>query len=52
MTKLIAYTSIICPLLEYSDAFRDPYTETGINRIEQIQRKAFHIIHNIIGTFP
>jgi len=34
--KQRAYTSLVCPILEYSSTVWDPYTSTAINKIEAV----------------
>ena len=38
--KTIAYTTLVRPLLEYSSSVWDPHTQTLINQIEMVQRRA------------
>ena len=38
--KILTYTSLVRPVLEYSSPVWDPYKQNQINQIEQIQRKA------------
>ena len=36
-TKSLAYTSLVCSILEYGAACWDPYTEGQINALDQVQ---------------
>ena len=38
--KTTAYTTVVRPLLEYSSSVWDPHTQTLINQIEMVQRRA------------
>ena len=38
--KTIGYTTLVRPLLEYSSSVWDPHTQTLINQIEMVQRRA------------
>ena len=38
--KTTAYTTLVRPLLEYSSSIWDPHTQTLINQIEMVQRRA------------
>jgi hypothetical protein len=39
-TKSLAYTSLVCPILEYGSACWDICTERQINVLHQVQKKA------------
>ena len=45
--KLLAYTSLCRPILEYVDVVWDPHTKTNINKVEMIQNRAIRIISNL-----
>lgn len=38
-TKLVAYTTLVRPLLEYADVVWDPHTKCDIDCIERVQKK-------------
>lgn len=44
--KLLAYNTLIRPLLEYATIVWDPHTKKDINKLEQIQRLAVRFIYN------
>lgn len=48
-TKLLAYTSLIRPLLEYADTVWDPHTTIDKKAIEGVQRRAIRFIYNAYG---
>jgi hypothetical protein len=39
-TKCLAYTSLVCPILEYGSACWGPCIEGQINALDQVQKKA------------
>ena len=39
-TKSLAYTSLVCPILEYGSACWDPCREGQINALDRVQKKA------------
>jgi hypothetical protein len=39
-TNSLAYTSLVCPILEYGAACWDPYRECQINALDLVQKKA------------
>ncbi len=47
--KLLAYTSLCRPILEYADVVWDPHAKQTIHKIELIQNKAIRFIKNIKG---
>lgn len=44
--KLLCYTALVRPRLEYACIIWDPYTKRNINSLERIQRKAVRFIFN------
>ena len=44
--KTTAYTTLVCPLLEYSSSVWDPHTQVLLNKIEMVQRRAARFCHN------
>lgn len=48
-TKLVAYTSLLRPLLEYADVVWDPHTKTETNCLERIQNKSLRFIYHAYG---
>lgn len=47
--RLLAYNTIIRPMLEYAVIIWDPYTQTNIKKLENIQKKAVRFIYNSYG---
>ena len=46
-TKHLAYTTLVCPILEYASIISDPHTASDIHKLETVQRRsAIHIMHN------
>ena len=45
--KLLAYTSLCRPILEYADVVGDPSVESKVRDIELIQNKAIRFIANL-----
>jgi len=41
--KLLAYTSLCCPLLEYAGTLWDPYLKTTIHDIEMVQNSCCEV---------
>jgi len=39
-TKILAYTSLVCPILEYGSACWDPCRQGQINVLDRVQKKA------------
>ena len=48
--KKSVYTTLVCPLLEYSSSVWDPHTKTFVNKIEMVQRRAARFCHNDYKT--
>ena len=44
--KTLTYTSLVRPVLEYSSPVWDPYNQSQIAQLEQIQRKAARYVYN------
>ena len=42
-TKSLAYTSLVCPILEYGAACLDPYRECQINALDHVQKKTANL---------
>jgi hypothetical protein len=42
-TKSLAYTSLVCPILDYGSACWDPCTEGQINALDQYRRKLLNL---------
>jgi hypothetical protein len=47
--KMLAYSSLCRPILEYADAVWDPHTKLAIHKVEMIQNKAIRFIKNLKG---
>jgi hypothetical protein len=45
-TKTLAYTSLVCQILEHVAAFWDPYREGQINALDRVQKKAAKFAHH------
>jgi hypothetical protein len=48
-TKSLAYTSLVCPILEYGAACWDPYRECQIRALDPVQNKAAKFVHHTRG---
>lgn len=48
-SKLLAYTSLCRPILEYADTLWDPAKKQTAEQIENVQRKAVRFISNLRG---
>ena len=44
--KNLTSTSLVCPVVEYAAPVLDPYKNSQINQVEQIQRKAAKYVLN------
>jgi len=45
-TKSLAYTSQVCPVLEYGSAYWDPCREGEINELDRVQKKAAQLTNH------
>jgi uncharacterized cysteine cluster protein YcgN (CxxCxxCC family) len=45
-TKRLAYTSLVCHILEYGAAYWDPYRERQINALDWVQNRAVKFAHH------
>ena len=45
-TKILAYTTIVRPILEYGSACWDPYREGQIHALDRVQKKAAKFAHH------
>jgi hypothetical protein len=45
-TKSLAYTSLVCPILEYGAACCFPYREVQRNALDRVQKKAAKFAHH------
>ena len=48
--KAASYTTLVRPVLEYSSTVRDPPTQSNIQTLEQIQKRAARFVKNIETT--
>lgn len=44
--RLLAYKTVILPVLDYAAIIWDPYTQANIKKLERVQRKAVRFIYN------
>ena len=49
-TNILAYTSLVRPILEYGAACWDPYRECQINALDRVQNKAAKFAHHSRGS--
>ena len=49
-TKILAYTSLVRPILEYGAACWDPYRECQISALDSVQNKAAKFGHHSEGS--
>jgi hypothetical protein len=49
-TKSLAYTSLVCPVLEYGAAYWDPYRECHISALDRVQNKGDKFAHHSEGS--
>lgn len=48
-TKLLAYKTLILPILDYANIIWDPYTAVNLRKVERVQNKAVRFIFNSYG---
>ena len=48
-TKSLAYTSLVCTILEYGAAYWDPYRECQISALDRVQNKVAKFAHHLGG---
>jgi len=46
-TKSLAYTTLVCPILEYGAVCWDPYMEGQIHALDRVQQKAAKFAHHM-----
>lgn len=44
--RLLAYKSIVLPILDYAAIIWDPFTKTNINKLEKVQKRAVRFVYN------
>ena len=49
-TKILAYTSLVRPILEYGAACWDPYRECQVSALDRVQCKAAKFAHHLGGS--
>lgn len=47
--RVLAYKSIVLPILDYAAVIWDPFTQTNIHKVEKVQRRAVRFIYNSYG---
>jgi hypothetical protein len=48
---LLAYTTLVRPILEYWAACWDPYRECQISALDRVQNKAAKFVHQLGGSY-
>ena len=49
-TKILSYTSLLSPILEYGAACWDPYRECQVSALDRVQNKAAKFAHHSEGS--
>jgi hypothetical protein len=47
----LAYTSLVCPILEYGAVCWDPYRECQISALDRVQSKAAKFVRHLGGSY-